>query len=40
MTTFHFWFACSLCAMILKQTYPDWTLFAKEGLEPKQTWKR
>ena len=23
-----------------KQAYPDWTLFAKEGLEPNKTWKR
>ena len=40
MTTFRFYFVCSLGAMILKQTYPEWTLFAKEGLELKETWKR
>ena len=37
MTTFKFYLACSLGAMILKQTYPDRTWSAKEGLELKET---
>ena len=40
MTVFKFYPVCSLGAMILKQTYPDRTWFAKEGLEFKETWKR
>ena len=37
---FKIYFVCSLSAMILKQTYSYWTLFTKEGLELKETWKR
>ena len=37
---FKFYFVCSLGATILKQTYPEWTLFAKKGLELEETWKR
>ena len=40
MTTFKFYFACSLCAKILKQTYAKSTLFAKDSLELKDTLKR
>ena len=40
MTTFKFYFICPLGSVILKQTYTEWTLFAKEGLELKETWKR
>ena len=29
MTTFKFYFVCSLGTMILKQTYPEWTLFGR-----------
>ena len=36
MTTFKFYFVCSLGSMILKETYPEWTLFAKGGLELKE----
>ena len=32
-----FYFVCSLGAMILKQTHPDRTLFATEGLELKES---
>ena len=39
MTVFKFYLVCSLGAMTLNQTYPDWKLFAKEVLEPKKTWK-
>ena len=39
MTTFKFYLVCSLAAVILKQTYPEWKLFAKEGLELKVTSK-
>ena len=37
MTTFKFYFVCSLGAMILKQTYPDRKLFAKNEIELKET---
>ena len=37
MTTFKFYFICSLGRMILKQRNPDGTLFAKEGLELKES---
>ena len=40
MTTFKSYFVCSLCAVILKQTYSDYTLFAKDGLEPTENWKK
>ena len=40
MAVFKLYFVCSLSAIILRQTYPDWILFAKKGLELKETWKR
>ena len=40
MTAFKFYFVCSLGSAILKETYTEWTLFAKEGLQLKETWKR
>ena len=36
MTTFKFYFVCSLGSMILKETCPEWTLFAKGRLELKE----
>lgn len=39
-TTFRFYFVHSLGAMILKQTYQEWKLFANAGLELKESWKR